>query len=1318
MKLFTLILLTFSVSALAQFSGVRTVCSSGCDFTTLTGTLGSGGAFANINTSGLNGNLVLEIRENITESGATALNAWTETPLNSNYTLTIRPDGSTMRTLTIAAATTADLIRLNGADRVIIDGRDPSNATIDYTNRYLTLNSSSTNNTVVTLRFTGDASNNTVRSCIVEGRVSSTTLGIITFNATSALTNGNNSNLVEYCDIKNSTANPLNGIFAIGSSASIQNSSTIVRNNRIYDFFSSTTDHNGIHIGNFNTQWTISGNSIYQTGNRAFTSNNRSYSAIRLDPTASGSGFTIDANYIGGTTFEAGGSTWQLTAFTNGWARVRLIFVNTLGTALPTTISNNTLRKVTANQRQSSSSGEGVVVGILVAAGNANISSNLIGDSSGGLSSSSANNANVGSAHTLGVSLTGSAYGDISSNQIDNLVTSTQSTNVSSATSTAVGISINKTSGTQNMVIERNIIGSTDGVVRITTNNNTSGLSITVTGISITASTSSTFTVRRNFIRNARSIATGVNSFIRGISFSGGGIANIGLTRNVVENLSSAANNTATTGAATGMYITTPASDLSISQNFIFAIQNSNAVSVYGLAIDNLGSGATVANNMITLGESTTSDTRYIGLINLTSIGGTINWYFNSVVITGAGNVTNTQNTFAYYRGSGITTPTVLRNNVLMNTRGGGGKHYSLGSEQSTAFDSDFNSIYAGTSTNTTLWLGADYDFTNWQTQTSGDANSLNFDATPDFQDVSTGNLRIFYDGTPKTLEDAGTAAGGITEDIDGARRLGLAPDIGACEVYNGWTGLVSSDWNSPGNWSYLVPTCSDAFSTNVKVLETDVIPGTFQPEIGAYAASFVSLVLGNDAALKLTDNTSLLTQCAGSSSPDLLLVEGSLEFSDGVSATSARIDLLGDLENNGSINQGIGEFRLLSNLNQYIRGITETTFFNLSLQGGGNKETEQNFLIENEVAFSSGILVSGASELPTFLESATHTGSSDASYIDGPVAKRFDNVTSFTFPSGKLGSLRPATVTTVNTDITTFTTEYFPVSAIVTFPDADISPLIVVSDREYWMVTRSGTANASVTLTWNSNSYVSADAGSPGRDDLRVARYDGSDWTDEGGNSISGTQSAGSVTSDVITSFSPLTLASSSPANPLPVELLFFVAQEVQGNVLLQWKTASELNNDRFIIEHSSSGTEFKALGEVTGNGTVRHSTDYSFWDYQPALGQNYYVLKQVDFDGTRATYGPVFVEVNGFPHALTAFPNPVSRSPLTVLATGVESGSPVDLEVFSISGQPVHSLTRTSDPTGVARFSLETIGPPGVYIIKAHTLKGVQVIKVLVIE
>lgn len=68
------------------------------------------------------------------------------------------------------------------------------------------------------------------------------------------------------------------------------------------------------------------------------------------------------------------------------------------------------------------------------------------------------------------------------------------------------------------------------------------------------------------------------------------------------------------------------------------------------------------------------------------------------------------------------------------------------------------------------------------------------------------------------------------------------------------------------------------------------------------------------------------------------------------------------------------------------------------------------------------------------------------------------------------------------------------------------------------------------------------------------------------------------------------------APIILLPVDFTSFVAKEIDGNILLEWKTASELNNYGFYIEHSTNGREWVEMGFEEGNGTTSNENIYSY--------------------------------------------------------------------------------------------------------------------------
>ncbi len=115
-----------------------------------------------------------------------------------------------------------------------------------------------------------------------------------------------------------------------------------------------------------------------------------------------------------------------------------------------------------------------------------------------------------------------------------------------------------------------------------------------------------------------------------------------------------------------------------------------------------------------------------------------------------------------------------------------------------------------------------------------------------------------------------------------------------------------------------------------------------------------------------------------------------------------------------------------------------------------------------------------------------------------------------------------------------------------------------------------------------------------------------------------------------------------------LPIELKEFTATCVSNATVLKWSTASEKNNDRFIIEKTTNGNDFIEIGTVKGSGNSTTSLNYTFVDEAVNDGLAYYRLKQIDKDNT-STFSPLVTPEPCDPNKEFGFdilPNPANTS------------------------------------------------------------------------
>lgn len=155
------------------------------------------------------------------------------------------------------------------------------------------------------------------------------------------------------------------------------------------------------------------------------------------------------------------------------------------------------------------------------------------------------------------------------------------------------------------------------------------------------------------------------------------------------------------------------------------------------------------------------------------------------------------------------------------------------------------------------------------------------------------------------------------------------------------------------------------------------------------------------------------------------------------------------------------------------------------------------------------------------------------------------------------------------------------------------------------------------------------------------------------------------------VESFSRWTAGSSD--DPLPISLLSFQAK-VQKNqqILIEWVTATEVNNDFFTIERSKDGVSWEILTLVNGNGTTSRSEYYSATDIDPYAGISYYRLKQTDFDGTFEYFSPVSAYMEGnSEERFTLYPNPNNGN----FHIDYQGDRDVEMRIFGMQGSVIYS-------------------------------------------
>ena len=142
---------------------------------------------------------------------------------------------------------------------------------------------------------------------------------------------------------------------------------------------------------------------------------------------------------------------------------------------------------------------------------------------------------------------------------------------------------------------------------------------------------------------------------------------------------------------------------------------------------------------------------------------------------------------------------------------------------------------------------------------------------------------------------------------------------------------------------------------------------------------------------------------------------------------------------------------------------------------------------------------------------------------------------------------------------------------------------------------------------------------------------------------------------------------------NPLPVELTYFRGERKEETVHLAWNTATETNNDFFSLERSKDGISFEEIATINASRTPEQSNNYTYDDLTPFDGNNYYRLKQVDFDET-TNYSKVVTVAINLKHEINArvIPNPIKKDKINLLYHAINVGD-IRVRIVDLRGREI---------------------------------------------
>ncbi|MCX6296907.1 MAG: T9SS type A sorting domain-containing protein [Bacteroidetes bacterium] len=600
---------------------------------------------------------------------------------------------------------------------------------------------------------------------------------------------------------------------------------------------------------------------------------------------------------------------------------------------------------------------------------------------------------------------------------------------------------------------------------------------------------------------------------------------------------------------------------------------------------------------------------------------------------------------------------------------------------------------------------------------------------------AATGNSLYLLSNSKLTIEggslnvatriDANTSAGAVQSNVAYRQSAGIVQ----ITTFQNTHGTLA-DFSLPSPNDSLIMSGGTIIFRNVASTASDLINNSFSTisgglmQFGDISTTIVSTGFEIESGGANSFLPSLLINNSSGFNPILypgtdILVKGNITINNGTTLDNYwgiqaginyyyNFSLTGNWNNSGTFfHNNLKTVTFNGTSAQTISGATSTGFNNLTINNSSGGVTLNTPALINGttgiLTLMNGYLYTSSINTFTMNAGTSATGANNNSFVYGPLTKT--GLTDFIFPVGKDVEYRPISITSLSGS-ETFTAEYFhadpnAVPFDVTLKDATLDD---IGRCEYWILNRAGSINANVTLSWDTYS-----CGVTSLPDLSVARWDSGlgMWKDEGNTATTGAAdpSTGTVTSGLVTSFSPFTLASKvSGVNPLPIELLSFTAKYISSQeVDINWSTASELNNDYFTIERSKDAISFDEINITDGAGNSNSTLNYSTTDDSPLAGISYYRLKQTDFNGDFKYSNTVTVQnyENNFDIVSTHYSQSSNQY---AIYFNCNSECLVTLELYDIRGQKVYtSFENTLGTNSEVMIPTKNLSE-GIYLIKVY--------------
>jgi hypothetical protein len=211
---------------------------------------------------------------------------------------------------------------------------------------------------------------------------------------------------------------------------------------------------------------------------------------------------------------------------------------------------------------------------------------------------------------------------------------------------------------------------------------------------------------------------------------------------------------------------------------------------------------------------------------------------------------------------------------------------------------------------------------------------------------------------------------------------------------------------------------------------------------------------------------------------------------------------------------------------------------------------------------------------------------------------------------------------------------------------------------------------------------------------------------------------------------YSGISTSLASPTNPstytgsgcklpvvLPIQLLRFTAAKTNQNIMLNWATITQVNNNYFEAEYSLDGKDFIPFYQVKGAGNSHDILEYTC-PFNINIGDNtpYFRLKQVDFNGSFNYSNIITLDNNKYAErSLTAYYN--TDKDKIIGNFHLEYPQQVNISLYNVSGEEVSVINAFYDE-GDNQILLNIPLTAGIYFLVYQNATGVPVHKKIIVS